>query len=174
VCARQPRPPRRATTRRGAPGAGGQSLVELALLLPLLALLLLGATDLARVFVAHVRLTDAAMAGAVYAGHYPADTSTITARAYAAANGQLGALGTDFTIDASTGVRCYRGQTTALIASTPAGDCAAKNADGTLVARPGDTVEVTATYAFKPITGQVIRLLGADYRIRARVRMVIQ
>ncbi len=158
----------------------GQNLVELALLMPLLALLLLGAVDLARVFIAHTRLTDAVMAGAVYAGHFPADTSTITARAYAASNGRLGALGTDFTVDATSGILCYQGQTTTrittttpLVAPMATGDCTAKNADNTLVARPGDTIEITARYAFKPITGQIIRLLGSSYTIKARVRMVI-
>jgi Flp pilus assembly protein TadG len=164
-------------TTRGGPAArsrAGQNLVELALLMPLLALIMLGAVDLARAFIAHTRLTDAAMAGAVYAGHFPAEQSAIIARAYGSADGRLGALGTDFVVDASGGVRCYQGQTTTLIASTPAGDCTAKDASNLLVARPGDTVEVTASYAFRPITGQIIRLLGADYRIRARVRMVIQ
>jgi hypothetical protein len=83
-------------------------------------------------------------------------------------------LGTDFVIDSSTGIRCYQGQTNTPVASTPAGSCTAKNADNVLIAGPGDTVEITASYAFKPITGQIIRLLGSDYRIRARVRMVIQ
>jgi hypothetical protein len=152
----------------------GQNLLELALLMPLLALIMLGAIDLARVFIAQTRLTDAVMAGAVYAGHYPAKKSAIILRAYNGAGGHLGALGTDFVIDAASGVRCYQGQTDTLIASTPAGDCTAVDADGLLIARPGDTVEVTASYAFKPITGQIVRLLGSDYRIRARVRMMIQ
>ena len=163
---------------RGGPrgrACGGQNLIELALLMPLLALLMLGAIDLARVFIAHTRLTDAVMAGAVYAGHFPADTSTITARAYAASNGQLGTLGTDFTVDTTSGILCYQGQTTTLIATTPtAGKCTAKNADNTLVARPSDTIELTARYAFKPITGQLLTLLGSHYTIRAHVRMVIQ
>ncbi len=113
------------------------------------------------------------MAGAIYAGHFPADKSTIIARAYASASGRLGTLGTDFTIDSTSGILCYQGQTTTLIASPTAGDCTAKNADNTLVARPGDTVEITARYAFKPITGQIIKLLGSSYTIKARVRMVI-
>lgn len=153
---------------------GGQNLVELAVLMPVLALMLLGAIDLARVFIAHTRLTDAVMAGAVYAGHFPSETTIIINRAYAEADGRLGALGTDFTIDAASGILCYEGQSNTLIATLPAGNCAGKNAAGTLVARPGDTVEVTARYQFKPITGQIVQLLGSNYTIRARVRMVIQ
>ena len=160
------------TTRRDA--HGGQGLVELALLMPLLALLLLGAIDLARVFIAQTRLTDAAMAGAVYAGHHPDKTSTIRARAHAAANGQLGALGADFTIDATSGIVCYQGQTATPIVAIPPGDCTEQYANGNLVVRPGDSIEVTARYAFKPISGQIIRILGSGYTIKARVRMVIQ
>jgi hypothetical protein len=164
-------------TTRGGPTARsreGQNLLELALLMPLLALIMLGATDLARVFIAHTRLTDAVMAGAVYAGHFPDKKSAIITRAYNSAGGRLGVPNTDFVIDAASGIRCYEGQTTTLIASTPAGDCTAKDANNVLIVGPGDTVEITASYAFKPITGQIIRLLGSDYRIRARVRMVIQ
>ena len=35
---------------------------------------------LARVFIAHTRLTDAVMAGAVYAGHFPDKKSAIITR----------------------------------------------------------------------------------------------
>ncbi len=161
---------------RGRPrdrARGGQNLIELALLMPLLALLMLGTIDLARVFIDHTRLTNAVMAGAVYASHSPAQTSTIIDRAYNEAGSRLGTKGTDFTIDSTTGILCYQGQTTTLIASTPAGNCAAKDANGKSIVQPGDTVEITARYKFKPITGQIIKLLGSTYTIRARVRMVI-
>ena len=45
----------------------GQSLVELALITPVLLLLLLGATDFGRVYFAHVSVTNAARNGADYA-----------------------------------------------------------------------------------------------------------
>jgi Flp pilus assembly protein TadG len=163
------------SSTRGGPGGqarGGQNLIELALLMPLLALLLLGASDLARVYIYQTRLTDAGMAGAVYGSHFPDKTSTITSRAYAAANGQLGTPGTDFTIDSTNGILCYQGQTITLIASPTPGDCTAKT-NNVLIVGPGDTIEITARYAFKPITGQIIKLLGSSYTIKARVRMVI-
>jgi len=164
---------------RGRPGdraCGGQNLIELALLMPLLALLMLGTIDLARVFIDHTRLTNAVMAGAVYASHSPAQTSTIIDRAYNEAGSRLGTKGTDFTIDSTTGIVCYQGQTTTKVvstATTSAGDCTGKDANGKSILQPGDTVEITARYKFKPITGQVIKLLGSSYTIRASVRMVI-
>ena len=164
--------------RGGAPSRtrDGQNLIELALIMPLLALIMLGTIDLARVFIYHTRLTDAVMAGAVYAGKFPTEKTTIISRAYNEADGRLGALNTDFVIDASSGILCYEDQTTTLIAfaSTSPGDCAAEGSNGALLVGPGDTVEVTATYAFKPITGQIFKVLGSNYKIRARVRMVIQ
>ena len=48
-------------------GDRGQSLVELALVLPLLALILLGILDLGRVFHAYITITNAAREGAFYA-----------------------------------------------------------------------------------------------------------
>ena len=157
-------------SKRACPG---QNLVELALLMPLLALLMVGAIDLGRAFIAHNRLIDMVMVGANYGARHPEQTSTIVARAYAEAQGQLGTTGTDLTIDATTGVRCYQGQTTTLTAGTPAGNCASEDADGRLIVKPGDTLEVTAYYTFRPITPLIARLLPATFRLRATVRVAI-
>jgi len=66
----------------------GQSLVEFALLLPLLLILLLGVLDLGRVFYVLVALKDAADEGATYAAIRPLDTQGIQLRT-ADASGSL-------------------------------------------------------------------------------------
>ena len=159
--------------RRAGRARSGQNLVELALLMPIFALLLIGSLDLGRAFFFQTRLTNAVFEGAFFGGRFPAQTTTIINRAYAAPNGQLGVTGTDFTI-ATTDVRCYQGLSTTLIATTPPGNCAALNSSGTLVVQPGDSIEVVGRYRFRPLTSQLIRLLPANYTIRKSVRMVIQ
>lgn len=58
----------------------GQSLVEFALVLPLLLLLLLGAIDLGRAFNSSISITNAAREGALYGASRPLDNSGITSR----------------------------------------------------------------------------------------------
>lgn len=68
----------------------GQSLVEFALVLPLLVLLLGGVLELGRLFFAYVAVTDAAAEGATYASIYPTSTlQQITERAQAATGGMV-------------------------------------------------------------------------------------
>ncbi|MDI3340242.1 MAG: TadE/TadG family type IV pilus assembly protein [Sphaerobacter sp.] len=55
----------------------GQSLVELAIALPLLLLLLLGTIDLGRMFVDYVQMRNAAFRGARYGATAPDDTAGI-------------------------------------------------------------------------------------------------
>ena len=65
----------------------GQSLVEVALALPVLILILAGALDLGRLYYVTVALTDAAGEGATYAAINPHDTAEIVSRAQAASGG---------------------------------------------------------------------------------------
>lgn len=58
----------------------GQSLVEFALLVPILLILLLGVLDLGRIFYVMVALKDAADEGATYAAIRPSDTDGIRLR----------------------------------------------------------------------------------------------
>lgn len=51
--------------------ARGANLVEMALVVPLLLLLLMGAADLGRVFYAHIAITNAAREAARYASRFP-------------------------------------------------------------------------------------------------------
>jgi len=63
---------------------GGSALVEMAVVMPVLVMLLVGAADLARVFYYAMELTTAARAGAQY-GSYNSATVTETANITAAA-----------------------------------------------------------------------------------------
>lgn len=65
----------------------GQSLVELAIILPVLILILVGIMDLGRVFYAQIVITNAAREGARYGSMYPMDIAGIKARAIAEAQG---------------------------------------------------------------------------------------
>lgn len=164
---------RRGVRRERTGGRRGQSLVELALIMPLLALLLIGAVDLGRAFIAYTRLTSVVREGALYGSHSPSSTAEIQNRAYGDANGQLGTNAVDVIINATTDIRCYQGQTTTPVAATTPGDCTALNASGTSLIVPGDSIQVTAHYSFRPITAQLIRLLPANYQLNKSARMVI-
>ena len=65
----------------------GQSLVEFALVLPLLILILLGILDLGRAFSAYIVITNAARDGAYYGTMHPTETSAIIQRVLTEANG---------------------------------------------------------------------------------------
>ncbi len=65
----------------------GQSLVEFALILPILVIILGGVLDLGRLYFAYVAVTDAAAEGATYAAIHPGDTDDICARAQTASSG---------------------------------------------------------------------------------------
>jgi Flp pilus assembly protein TadG len=153
----------------------GQSLVELALLLPLLALLLLGAIDLGRAFFAYNRLTNAVEAGALFGIRYPTylsngnnpDPNNITAVI------QHESANSSNSVDPNVGnikATCYVGRTSTKRGS---GDCTATNADGTPVVQSGDTIVVTATYNFQPFTGQIIRIVGTNFMLSKTVQMVV-
>ena len=158
----------RVTISRGCPGCRGQSLVELALVLPLLTLLLVGMVDLGRAFFSQARLTNAVKEGAFYGAYTPYNAVTnssdeIRDRAFAEANGRLGTPGTDFIIEpetsASPDVRCIDQTTGATKECRLAGR--------------GDSVEVTGRYAFRPMTGQIVSFWGSQFWLRKTVRMTI-
>ena len=65
----------------------GQSLLEMALLLPILLIVLMGLLDLGRVYYIAVTLEDIAGEGAVYAAIHPQDTEGIKARAVEGGSG---------------------------------------------------------------------------------------
>lgn len=67
----------------------GQSLVELAFVLPLLAIILLGAIDFGRVFYSYITITNASREGARYGSANPTDTTGIKNRVIAEATGTV-------------------------------------------------------------------------------------
>lgn len=137
----------------------GQSLVELALMLPLLTLILVGTVDLGRVFFYYARLTNAVKEGALYGTYYPTDSTNIVSSAYTEAQGYLGTTGTDFVINSASDITCYSKLTTTVI------NCSS--------AITGDSISVRGAYKFKPLTAQVVRIWGTSFTIRKTVRMVL-
>ena len=165
-------------------GRRGQSAVELALMMPLLALLLLGAADLSRAFYYYTRLANAVSAGAMFGitdpwaiqegdcnvGLVPVpecrDPSNV--KYFVKNEGNLNLQNTDIT------VQCYVGRGTTRVPYTNTfsgvtvslpGDCRG--------AVSGDTMEVTAQYRFRPLTTQLAGILGSGYMMKKTVRMVI-
>ena len=65
----------------------GQSLTEVALVLPVLLLILAGVLDLGRLYYAYVAVSDAAAEGAIYAAINPHDGDEIVSRTRAATDG---------------------------------------------------------------------------------------
>lgn len=146
----------------------GQSLVELALLLPILALLLIGALDLGRVFFATVQLTNSVREGASFGQTSP---SAVNSTNTPDPDNILFKVQdeSDLVIDdANVIVRCYQGPD--ITSSTLRGNGTCSAASGI---QSGDIIEVTARYAFRPITTQLVRLLPPSYTIRKTLRMVI-
>ncbi len=58
----------------------GQSMVEMAIVMPLLCLIMLGTLDVGRVFFDYIQMRNAAMEGAIYGSRNPSDTPGITQR----------------------------------------------------------------------------------------------
>ncbi len=65
----------------------GQSMVEVALAMPLLILILAGILDLGRAYFTFITLSDAAAEGAAYAAVHPTSTTRIIERAADSSNG---------------------------------------------------------------------------------------
>jgi hypothetical protein len=151
----------------------GQAITEMALMTPFFLLILLGALDLGRIYIAQNRLNSAVKEGAVL-GLYQNNPSTIQARAFqevtdpATGRKMLGPEGHpinggDFWIE----VRCYRQGT-----PPTQKNCPASPAPGDYIPAPGDYIEVTGYHIFRPITSQILRFLPADGRIKKTVRAV--
>ena len=114
----------------------GQSLVELALLLPILLLIMTGVLDLGRAFHAYITVVNAAREGARYGAFHPTDSLGIRDRVEQEAAGSG--------IDLS--------QSTVIIEMEQAS--------------PGSPIKVTVIYQFQPVTtlifgGQNISISGS-------------
>lgn len=81
----------------------GQSLVEFALIVPILLLLIMGTLDLGRLFYIKIAMQSAAREGAYYLSYNPGDTSgTITAVQNEANNLGVNVQAADVTVDTNT------------------------------------------------------------------------
>jgi Flp pilus assembly protein TadG len=90
------------TSEKRTHGEKGQSLVEIALLLPLLILILAGILDLGRAFMTLVALNDAAAEGATYAALRPWDADEIVDRTTSASSALVSFDTAQVTIDYQT------------------------------------------------------------------------
>jgi Flp pilus assembly protein TadG len=124
----------------------GQDLVELALILPVFALLTMGVVDLGRIFYTYEALANAAREGA----------------RYCALNVNLGG-GTAGTLARVQGELNGTGITPTLV---PGYDCSA-------AATPGSPVEIRVSAVFTPITTQIANLTGQSVTLTAAATMVV-
>ncbi len=104
----------------------GQRLAELALLLPVLVLILVGVLDLGRAFHAYTTVVNAAREGARYGAFYPTDSTGIRARVEQEAAGSG--------IDLS--------QSNVIIETNDIS--------------PGSPIKVTVIYQFQLVTGLIV------------------
>ncbi len=127
----------------------GQSIVEVALVLPLLALLLTGLLDFGRAFFVTVALNDAAAEGAVYAASHPTDLTGTTARA----RGSL--EGTPLIVPDQVQVTI----------TCAGGNCSSVSG--------GAAITVTTTYPFTFITPLIGNMFGGSLTLRAQAVSVV-
>jgi Flp pilus assembly protein TadG len=146
-----------APARLGGDGDGGAALAELALILPFLAVLIIGCLDVGRAYALKGRVTNMAREGAFRAQNYPTNIAlscspSITAAALAEDREVNGAVVT--VANADTGAPVVN-------------DCSG--------APPGAArvrVEVTAPLAlYTPFAGSVV---GNEIRIRAATTVAVQ
>lgn len=130
----------------------GQSVVELALILPMLLFITLGTLDLGRLFISYVSVLNAAHEGAFYAAYNPSQLPGGAVNQAAAQDPGLGLTASNVTITCFSGV-------TASVKS-----CSA--------VQTGDTVSVVVTYPFRPFTAMIADIpgIGSTFTITATVK----
>jgi hypothetical protein len=135
----------RILTRERRTAERGANLVELALILPLLLLLVVGIVDIGHAFYAYISLTNAAREGARFASRYPFEDSVD---------------------DISTVVARVQGEPVVPLAQ---GEIAA-SVDG-LGGSKGDAITVTATLTFPTLVGQAFGFGPLSLRSSATMRI---
>jgi Flp pilus assembly protein TadG len=118
----------------------GQSVVELAIALPLLVLLFAGIVDVGRSFQAYISVTNAVREGARYASFYPSSDTDIATRV------QREVAGTNVTIGTIT-----------IQPSDPAQRL------------PGTTIRIEVQYSVNTILGSILRLSPIRMRTAAQM-----
>jgi Flp pilus assembly protein TadG len=125
----------RGATRNRSDYQAGQSLVETALLVPVLATILLGATELARVAYAAIEVSNAAKAGVQYGGQNGSTASDATGISNAAAS-DAGNL-TGLTTTSSYSCACSDGSASTCLPT----DCANSHIEETLTVNTQATID---------------------------------
>ncbi len=133
----------------------GQSLLEFALVVPILLLIFAGAADLGRIFYTYVSIENAAKEGALYGARYPLCDSASTLcpnPSNAEYRARQETINVIETADLSIDVGCYDRVSGAQHVDLR--DCA-----------PGDRYEVTAETDFQLITPLLGELMGKDFTL---------
>jgi Flp pilus assembly protein TadG len=140
----------------------GQSLVELALTLPLLILIMAGVLDLGRVFFAYITITNAAREGARYGADHPRNPDDLP---LPSGNG-IGDIQDKVIAEATgSGINISAGNIT--ITCKHLGSpvtCGTGTA-------PGDLITVNVTYTFNLVT--VLVLTGTPVTLKSSATMTI-
>jgi Flp pilus assembly protein TadG len=122
----------------------GSTLVELALILPIFLLLLLGAVDLGRGFRTYLVLTDAAQTGARWLTTHPSDSNGARALIVAEA-AQVGLAANTITITITPAQSVYHA---------------------------GDTVTVTVEHTYLLMFGALTKIPQVPFRTKAIMRVL--
>ncbi len=145
----------------------GQGIVELALLMPLLALILVGAIDIGRVYIDATRLNNAVKEGASI-GLYQQNQDAINHRAWREVTdpttvppkrllGPVGMVGDSNAQFRIRPIQCLRNGVAIVCDGKP---------------NPGDTLQVSAEYDFFPITTMILRIFPNKLTISRTVKVV--
>jgi Flp pilus assembly protein TadG len=162
-------------------GKLGQAIVETALLFPVLCMLVMGSTDLGRVFYYSIEVTNAAREGARQGSNYDVVNGNASAT-HAAVMAAVRAEAADLTLvepsPAFSPVNCQVGPPYADAYYPTAPNtgyvfaCFAED-DTRVSGAAGQTVRVTILYNFTPVTPVIENISGAIH-VQATTTMVIQ
>jgi Flp pilus assembly protein TadG len=150
--------------RRG--GDGGLALVELAIMLPFLAVLICGVVDFGRYYQAWNETKNAAREGALYAERFPMQQKR---------GGAPCTFPNNITDKATQELSQNSSDTTFKVVVSPAvaGGCEEATNPATATIKPGATVTVTVSRHVKLLTPIMSRIIG-NVDIRASVQTKVQ
>jgi Flp pilus assembly protein TadG len=163
-------------------GKLGQAIVETALLFPVLCLLVMGSTDLGRVFYYSIEVTNAAREGARQGSSYDPATGNASAT-HAAVIAAVRSEAPDLTLvepsPAFSPVNCQSGPPYAdsyypTAANTGYVFACFNENDALISGAAGQTVRVTILYNFTAVTPLVENVSSSGIHVQATTTMVIQ
>ncbi|MDQ6885639.1 MAG: pilus assembly protein [Candidatus Dormibacteraeota bacterium] len=174
-------------SRRPRRGKLGQAIVETALLFPILGLLVMGSSDLGRVFYYSIEVTNAAREGARQGSSYDPANGNASAT-HAAVIAAVRSEAADLTLvepsPAFSPVNCQSGPpypdsyyptapNTGYVFACFAGNNGLED-DSRTAGVVGQTVRVTILYNFTPITPLIDNVTASGIHVQATATMVIQ